>query len=582
MDAVRRACSLEGTAVLFLSAGGQNKDIVGSFRHVVAAEPRRVILLTANPRSPLVQFAQGFRHVDVIVFDLPASRDGFLATNSLLASALLLYRAYANASLGGDDLPPILSELVYPGRSDEDYSAHLRDCCDPIWPRDTTLVLHGPSTSVVALDLESRFAEAALGTIQTADFRNFAHGRHNWLAKRGPTTGVLAFVAEADRSIADRTLELIPGGIPRARVAVPHDGSKSGLAGLVSSMHIAGLAGTARGIDPGRPGVPPFGGKIYNLQGFKSPKLDHAQWASAEVAVRRKIGRIGRTPADPNELAQWFQAYEAFVRRLQTSIIRAVVLDYDGTLCDGRDRYRGIDNVVAETLLRLLRSRAVIGVATGRGKSVRDVLRCHIPANLWPQVLIGYYNGAEVGSLGDDSCPNGTGAPRRELESVSKALQDNHVLGRHVTCTLRRHQLTLEPAGFVSTSAVYEMARHIAATMGGERITVVRSTHSVDILGPRVSKQSLVDEIRGNVGCVDGDEVLCIGDRGCWPGNDFRLLANPLSLSVDETSPDPQTCWYLAPLGHRGVQATLDYLCALEITTEVMRFQIPAASPRRR
>lgn len=55
-------------------------------------------------------------------------------------------------------------------------------------------------------------------------------------------------------------------------------------------------------------------------------------------------------------------------------------------------------------------------------------------------------------------------------------------------------------------------------------------------------------------------DILSIGDKGQWPGNDFDLLANPFSLSVNEVSGDPTTCWNLAPAGHRGVQATLDYL----------------------
>jgi hypothetical protein len=67
------------------------------------------------------------------------------------------------------------------------------------------------------------------------------------------------------------------------------------------------------------------------------------------------------------------------------------------------------------------------------------------------------------------------------------------------------------------------------------------------------------------LGILSNAQVLCIGDRGCWSGNDFDLLREPFSLSVDEVSPDPTTCWNLAPAGHRGVQATLDYLGAMQV-----------------
>lgn len=39
------------------------------------------------------------------------------------------------------------------------------------------LVLHGPLGTPYAIDLESRFAESTLGTVQMADLRQFAHLR---------------------------------------------------------------------------------------------------------------------------------------------------------------------------------------------------------------------------------------------------------------------------------------------------------------------------------------------------------------------------------------------------------------------
>ena len=58
-----------------------------------------------------------------------------------------------------------------------------------------------------AIDLESKLTEAALMPVQVADFRNFAHGRHHWLAKRGGETAVLALVCESDAEVADGATE---------------------------------------------------------------------------------------------------------------------------------------------------------------------------------------------------------------------------------------------------------------------------------------------------------------------------------------------------------------------------------------
>src|SRR3954471_4703185 len=53
-------------------------------------------------------------------------------------------------------------------------------------------VLFSPSLAAAAADLESRFIEGALGNLHAADWRNFGHGRHHWMAKRPSETGIVA------------------------------------------------------------------------------------------------------------------------------------------------------------------------------------------------------------------------------------------------------------------------------------------------------------------------------------------------------------------------------------------------------
>jgi hypothetical protein len=95
---------------------------------------------------------------------------------------------------------------------------------------------------------------------------------------------------------------------------------------------------------------------------------------------------------------------------------------------------------------------------------------------------------------------------------------------------------------------------------------LVRSTHSVDILRSGVSKVNLVSKIEKQLAESVCGEVLRVGDLGRWPGNDYQLLAHEFGLSVDQVSLNPRTCWNLAPAGHRGTQATLDYLDALTLS----------------
>jgi hypothetical protein len=67
---------------------------------------------------------------------------------------------------------------------------------------------------------------------------------------------VLALVTDSDRALAERTLALIPADIPQPQVGHPGDGMAPAIASLLAALRIAGWAGEARGIDPGRPGIP--------------------------------------------------------------------------------------------------------------------------------------------------------------------------------------------------------------------------------------------------------------------------------------------------------------------------------------
>ncbi|MGD5648131.1 hypothetical protein QUS91_22645, partial [Xanthomonas citri pv. citri] len=95
-----------------------------------------------------------------------------------------------------------------------------RNSTEHLWGRSTTVVLHSPNARVGAIDLESKFTEAAIGNLHYADWRNFAHGRHHWLAKRRRESAIIALIGD-DEPLAERTLALIPDDIPVSRLRLP-------------------------------------------------------------------------------------------------------------------------------------------------------------------------------------------------------------------------------------------------------------------------------------------------------------------------------------------------------------------------
>lgn len=567
LEMVSSIPSAKDLTVLLLSAGGRNVDIIGAFNQMVAREPDRLIVACSRTNSPLSQLAQKYRYVDLTDFDLPSGKDGFLATNSLLAFSVMLCRAWAKAFSAKEPLPQSIDALIHPDSSIDEFLADLAYRCMPLWRQETISVLYGPSAHSAALDLESKFTEAALGSVQIADYRNFAHGRHHWLAKRGHSTGVLAFITDDDREIANKTLRLIPPTIPITRIDLPYGGVKAGLAALISVLYVTGFAGEVHSIDPGRPGVPPFGSKIYHLRAFKSlPTSSKSLTHSEAVAIERKTETSIGVLVDRGELDFWKNAHRTFTRRLENSAFSAVVFDYDGTLCDGRDRFRGVGDEIAKQIIRLLDAGIFIGIATGRGKSLKDDLRSRVPPSLWSRVLVGYYNGSDTGLLSDDSHPDGSVGTCKDLDLISEALKSDFRLARMSECEYRRMQISVIPQPHAPASILWRVIQQIVHELALPGVTVLRSSHSIDILAPGVSKQTIVEQVNDIISDTKPAPILCVGDRGQWPGNDFALLREPFSLSVDEVSPDPDTCWNLAPAGHRGVQATLDYLSSIRFS----------------
>lgn len=569
LEAVTTPQSLRQSAVMLATAGGRNPDVLGAFERLAEREPRRFVVLCARAGSPLGRAAARHPAVDFAEFEPPSGKDGFLATSSLLASAVLLGRAYAAAYAAESPHPERFSGLL-PAAGDT--LADIDRRCEPLWKRPSLVVLFGPECRAAAVDLESKFSEAALGPVQLADFRNFAHGRHHWLAKRGAETAVLALVSDADQALADTLLALLPKDVPVVRLPAAGAGLAAGLSALVQVFAVAGSAGKARGIDPGDPGVPPFGRKIYHLRAFAPRETEIT--AAETAAVERKSGASVPSLLAGGALDRWRAAHRAFSDRLSAARFGGVVFDYDGTLCAEAHRFEPLPAAVARHLNRLLRGGAVLGIATGRGKSVKKTLREAVKPRYWGRVVVGYYNGGDVAPLTDDARPDGEDAVGPSLAAVAEALRAAFPDAGLVKLTLRLPQITVEPGPDAHAEGVWNTVQHLIHASGGAGVAAVRSSHSMDVVAAGVTKRAVVERVRDLLPARADAPVLCIGDRGRWPGNDHALLSTPFALSVDEVSPDPETGWNLAAPGRRGADAALDYLARLAETPDGLRMTI--------
>ena len=531
------------------SASGRNQDIITAFR--VAAtrelEPLSALVLAEHP--PLEKLGKKFGYADVVCMGDRLFKDGFLSVASLVGFSMLLVRAY-RAVFGRSerDLPEDVAELIQQVTSFAGL-VDIRAAADRVMQdRNYVSVLYSSELAATAVDLESRFVEAALGALHIADLRNFGHGRHFWMARRAQETGVLALISERQKDLGTRTVSLLPDEV--ATLAIHFRGSTDiqAVAGLVVGLFVTESAAEFADVDPGKPGVPQFGRRLYQLK----PKLK--RWRQADLNRAAALRRKGAPSDDP----LWIARYQHALEMVNASHYDALVVDYDGTLCDARRRAGPLSAAISEELTRLGDEGAVFGLATGRGPSAAIELRASLPPRLHDRVLVGYYNGAIIRHLTDRADPV-VEHPSEESSLVTALANDSMLSGR-----VRANAVQIS-TGVRRGIRVEAGAAQVRLLMRGNGVEgeVVTSGHSIDVCLAGQSKEDLVQAIRVSFGLGEGP-ILRIGDRGRPPGNDWRLLDDPHGLSVDEVSGHPRHCWSLTPAGMKGVQATFHYLRHLQ------------------
>ena len=542
LEAITRS-PLRDTGVLLLSARGTNVDI----RRVAEMLPRlgydAVSTVTTRRGSPLGRILMGYG-ATAHEFTVPGGRDGFLATNSLMATLVLLHRA-------------VLSTDGSPDEEEGDLATSLPSVTgsETVWGNRTLVVLAQGWAVPAALDFESRFSEAALANVTVTDPRNFAHGRHHWLSLHAADTGIVSLETRGSTREAARMLRFLPKGTDVLRVMSAREGPAATIELVRAVMEFAGHVAKARGIDPGRPFVADFGRRLYRAGATLSMEPREA------MPVAKKRRALSLSPrSNGNELTN---ALREFVQRLERTTFSGLAVDYDGTLCTRNHRFDPLAQDIQDELNRLLGKGIVLGVASGRGNSVHTTLRAALHPQYWNRVVVGLYNGAKVVELSEDVREPAGDLPQSLAAALSRIRPLETVLG--FEAVVRPHQISLRLRSGPDPSELRTVVIEQLAEI--DNVSIVASSHSVDIVPLGTSKTAVVDALRSKrPGCI-----LRIGDQGAAGGNDFELLNTGLSLSVDRVSSNLATCWNLGAPAIAGPSLTLQYLRALRADHEVFR-----------
>ena len=537
-------------AVLFLTASGNNKDIIGAFEKAIQFEYAVIGVICARPKSKISRIAKLYPHIQFFDYKNSAGKDGFLAVNSLLSTCILAVRSY-----GALGLSRILPEKLFELKGD------FNSCqWDTFFQRKTIIAVGAGWTWPALIDLESKFTEAALGNVIISDLRNFAHGRHNWFDKKGDESVLFVLENPQIKKLAQKTINLLPDQYPSVVLSSSLSGPLACIQLFIKVSQLVNAAGRRLGIDPGKPKVPEFGRKIYHIG--LSPTISIKKRGNRYIWIQRKA-RAANEDTDVVE-----SSLDKFLETLKNTKFSGIVFDYDGTLCDLLDRYLPLKKEVKDALNSLLSQDIHIGIATGRGGSVQKNLRQIIDKKYWEKILVGNYNGAVILPINEEPSKSDK-LFSNDLRIADILLKDDLLLKNHTKIETRSRQISVS---FSSWSHKKSLINRISEILNGlHQLRIVHSEHSLDIIDSDVSKRNVIKALKTLIG-GKVTNILVIGDQGQFGGNDFEMLNQPFSLSVNRISTSLTTCWNLSPFGLRGCKATLSLLKAIEIKDKT--FQI--------
>jgi fructoselysine-6-P-deglycase FrlB-like protein len=554
--------------VLLLSAEGKNRDILAAAQAAQGAD-LCTAALTLTRSNPLLEFAAAFASLRSFAFQVDWGKDGYLATNTLLATSLLGYRAF----FGDDDFLAQLGPLFQPDRlaARRDHFRSwigLQRAC-----KSGLLVLFSAQAKPFAVDLESKFAEAALAHTQVADLRQFAHGRHLQLAAQAPMAVILVTSAE-EAQLSAATAQLLPPTVQKWTIKL--DGQReqdTAIAALIDAMFVTDAFAQAAGIDPGQPEVPNFGRAIHAIDSASMMQPSPRLQSRLELAARRKEAPQGRRElaAMPNVVAAAANYADALTR----AELRAIVCDFDGTLCRAENRFDPMAAEHVERVSSLLRHGMVLAIATGRGDSLYRDLRRSFDPELHGAITVGYYSGSLIARLDEPfEQPQANPGFQDLWDWLQKSVYRQHC--KPLSDLARGGQLSIR------LDSAHECARLLTAIQqwlernGLRGWRAFSSGHSIDVLDADTSKRKVVAHVAAQCQIDPNNEILRLGDAGQEGGNDYELLSEGMSLSCERVSVDLSTCWNFGASGSNQVDVTSAYLRGISRHGSAFRL-LPAA-----
>ena len=529
---------IKSCAVIIFSAGGKNSDSLNAYKYVSELEASGILSICMCLNSKLKSLQHNNIHNYFFEYDMPIHKDGYLAVESLISSIVILSKSFYEIS--GDEFFLQKKKTV---------SKSLGQKLNCFQRNNTILVLYCGILKPVAIDMESKFGEAAISNIQILDLRNFAHGRHFWLASRGSDTSIIILEDKTFSKLIESTLKLLPKEIPILRYTMEENDINNLLSAYEFMFKLVNSFSLNRGVDPGRPKIPEFGKKLYHIS-YNYSNTQFLREARKDPVLRGLYRKFGMQ----NDFGKYYEYGQKYYDRIINHKFKGIIFDYDGTLYVKGSSIEDEKKLFA-ILNKILENQIPIGIATGRGKSIRTELQAKIKKEFWGNILISYYNGSCFGLLNENGIPN-----KKDLEMPKSFLNLINQLNSisHDVDIIKKENVNPFQITIVGDE-LNDYHNIICETLNSySDIKYFYSDHSMDIISKESGKKNSLQQ--SYFAKLSLDDILKIGDSGHNSGNDYELLSDINSLSVDSCSNSLEYCWNFSKLGLRNLQATLSIL----------------------
>lgn len=242
--------TLAQSKVLLSSFSGHNADIqyIGNRCHNIV--PQHTGLLCHN-NDPGTNKVLGKVSTDNL-FYYPISQEiapkGFV--NSSILTATIIYKAFTGS------LTPEEFDVT---RSFSYSLNHGADAPLPLQDVRHFCVLHGSWSQPVAIDIETRFVESGMASVQLCDYRNYCHGRFIFTsnhigAKNTPRDMALVLlVTPREKAYVERLHDLLPDSVPVITLESDKDDPRATLELFMQGIRLFDEVGAAHNIDPCNP-----------------------------------------------------------------------------------------------------------------------------------------------------------------------------------------------------------------------------------------------------------------------------------------------------------------------------------------